>query len=287
MKQTIDQFYSPETLRRLQLTELGILKKFDAMCEKHGLTYFGLYGTVLGAIRHKGIIPWDDDIDVAMPRKDYDRLAELVPQEFGEGYALLNAQIDPRYPFATSRIMLKGTEFRMLSMKNSPCELGIFLDIFPLEDLPDDEKKRKKMIRKCYVLEKLCIVRNTPFPNSPYRGVKRVVVYGCCAVASIVLKVFPPKTLHNWMRRSLTKYQGEDTGYCGVPLGMHPDRSVYSRDRVFPLQRVPFEDTLIPIPNDAHGIMRQVYGDTYMTPPPEGKRSNVIPYKLSFGDEEA
>ena len=287
MKQTIEQFYSPETLRRLQLTELGILKKFDAMCEKHGLTYIAAYGTALGAIRHKGIIPWDDDIDVCMPRKDYERLAELVPQEFGENYTLLNAQIDPNYPFGTSRIMLKGTEFRMLSMKNCPCELGIFLDIFCLDDLPEDEKKRKRMIRKCFVLEKMCILRITPFPNSPYRGIKRVIVYGCCAVASLLLKPFPKKALHKWLRDSMSKYRDCGSGYYGILLGMTPSKDVYPRDMLFPIQRVPFEDTLIPIPNDAHGMMRQVYGDTYMTPPPEGKRSNIIPYKLSFGDEEA
>ena len=116
MKATIDQVYSPEVLRRLQLVELEILKKFDAMCKKYDLEYFAVYGTVLGAIRHDGIIPWDDDIDIAMPRKDYERLAEIVPIEMGEDYTLLNGQIDAHYPFVTSRIMKKGTEFRNISL---------------------------------------------------------------------------------------------------------------------------------------------------------------------------
>ena len=286
MKKTIDQVYDAATLRRLQLIELDILKKFDAMCTKHGLEYFAVYGTVLGAVRHKGIIPWDDDIDIAMPRKDYERLAELVPKEFGDGYSLLNAQIDPRYPFATSRIMKKGTEFRMLSMKNLPCELGIFLDIFCVDNAPDSLKEQKKYVFPCYVLEKMCILRSTPFPNLPYRGVKRAAAYAVCAVASVVMKVFPAKTLHRWRENAAQRYRDCETGYLAYPFGLKPFQNFYPKSMIYPLQRMPFEDMMISMPHDPHAMMRQAYGDSYMTPPPEGRRSIIIPYRLSFGDEE-
>ncbi|MBC2890320.1 LicD family protein [Gordonibacter massiliensis (ex Traore et al. 2017)] len=285
MKQTIDQFYDSETLRRLQLIELDILKRFDAMCKKHGLQYFALYGTVLGAIRHQGFIPWDDDIDIGMPRKDYERLAELVPLEFGSGYSLLNGQINPRYPFMTSRIMKKGTEFRMLSMKNLPCELGIFLDIFCFDNIPNDVSEQKRMARKCWIVEKMCILRNTPFPNLPYRGFKRVAAYTACGAGSIVMRALPRKKLHEWMQSSAQRYNRQETDYIGCPFGLDPFESIYPKSMLFPLRTAQFEDMEIPLPNDAHAMMRQVYGDTYMTPPPEGKRSFIIPYKLSFGDE--
>lgn len=287
VKQTIDQFYDEETLRRLQLVELDILKKFDRMCEKHGLEYFAAYGTVLGAVRHQGFIPWDDDIDVGMPRKDYERLAELVPLEFGDEYSLLNGQIDPRYPFMTSRIMKKGTEFRMYSMKDLPCDLGIFLDIFCFDTIPDNVREQKKLARSCWIIEKMCILRNTPFPNLPYRGAKRALTYAACGVGSIVMKVFPRKKLHEWMQSSARRYEGSDTRFIGCPFGLKPFESIYPVDMVYPLKRMKFEDMDIPMPNDPHAMLKQIYGDTYMTPPPEGRRSYIIPYKLSFvGDEE-
>ncbi|WP_165054679.1 MULTISPECIES: phosphorylcholine transferase LicD [unclassified Adlercreutzia] len=285
MRATIDEVYDPQTLRRLQLVELDILKRFDAMCAKHNLEYFAVYGTVLGAIRHGGIIPWDDDIDIAMPRRDYERLAELVPLEFGDGFSLLNGQIDPRYPFCTSRIMKKGTEFRMLSMKDCPFELGIFLDIFCFDNLPDDERARRRLVRKCWVLEKMCILRNTPFPNLPYRGLKRAVTYALCAAGSACMKVFPRAKLHEWMQGAARAYEHEETGYIGWPFGLDPSQSIYPKSMVYPLTRAPFEDMQVVMPSDPHGQMRLCYGETYLTPPPDGQKSYIVPYRLSFGDE--
>lgn len=288
MKKTIDQVYSPETLRRLQLVEYDILKKFDAMCRKYDLEYYSVFGTLLGAVRHKGIIPWDDDIDIAMPRKDYNRLMELVPKEFGEGYSFLDASVDPRYPFVTGRIMKKGTEFRMLSMKNLPMELGMFLDIFPVDNLPDDEKARKRFVNVCWVLEKLCILRNTPFPNVPYRGLKRVVVYTICGAASVCLKIIPARMLHEIRLKYTCRHIDRKTEYMGImnSIRIIPD-NVYRKSDVYPLCQLPYEDMEIPSPKNWHGVLVQTFGQDYMTPLPEGKRSSIIPYKLSFGDEDA
>ncbi len=287
MGKGIDEVYSPETLRKLQMVEWEILKKFDAMCQKYDLQYFALYGTTLGQIRHGGIIPWDDDIDIGIMRKDYDRLKELVPKEFGEGYTFIDGSTEPSYPFATGRIMKNGTEFRMLSMKNAKFTPGIFLDIFPIDWLPDDPKAMERVKRKCWVLEKMNVLRNQPFPNLPYRGLKRYVVRAACAVAAIVMKLFPRKTLQKWMRQAPQATKGQETGFLGWPFGIDQSQSIYPKDMVFPLQRLPFEDSYINMPRDPHGITRMVYGDDYMTPPPEGKRSYIVPYKLSFGDEEA
>lgn len=283
MKKGIDQVYSPETLRRLQLVELDILKKFDAMCQKHGLEYFALWGTLLGAVRHKGIIPWDDDIDVGVPRSSYEKIKELVPLEFGEEYSFLDGSVDPHYPFVTGRIMKKGTEFRMLSMKNVPCELGIFLDLFCIDELPEASGKRKWMIAKCWVLEKMMVLRNTPFPNLPYTGVKRLIVRTACAMASLCLKPFPRAALHRWRKKAAMRYYGQGAQYLSDLSGITP--CVHRRDEIYPLQRLPFEDMMIQAPAKSHELLVMNFGEDYMTPLPEDKRSYIIPYKLSFGDE--
>jgi len=285
MRQTIDQVYDKATLRRLQLVELDILKKFDIMCAKHDLQYFALYGTVLGQVRHGGIIPWDDDIDVGMMREDYEKLKELVPKELGEEYSLLNGEIDPRYPFTTSRIMKKGTEFRMLAMKNAPYKTGIFLDIFCFDRMPDSDTELAKMKRKCWILEKMCILRSMPFPNLPYRGIKRYVVRSACVAGFFAMKMFPRVKLHRWMQNAAQTSNSHETRRIGCPFGLTPEKRIYLKEMIFPLQRLPFEDMVINMPNDPEKVLRQVFGDDYMTPPPEGQRSFIVPYKLSFEDE--
>ena len=87
--------YDDFTLKRIQEVELEILKDFMDICDRHGLDYFGIAGTGIGALRHQGFIPWDDDIDVAMPRDDFEKLLPLVEKEMGDKYLIMNAE---RYP---------------------------------------------------------------------------------------------------------------------------------------------------------------------------------------------
>ena len=283
MAQTIDEFYSPEVLRELQLMELDILKDFDALCKKHDLEYFGAFGTLLGAIRHKGIIPWDDDIDIAMPRRDYDKLRAIVEAELSDKYNFMNNEVNSHYPFITSRLMRKGTEFRTLSMKDCKCELGVFLDIFCFENMPNDPRERNWYLKKCWVLEKLSILRNMPFPNLPYTGVKRVLAYVACAIGFVAVKIIPRATLHRLTKSVSSKYKDCKTNYIGNPFGLTPKNTTYELSDIYPLERVPFEDFEMPIPAKADKILRQKYGESYMTPPEKGKRSDIVPYHLDLG----
>ena len=130
-------------------------------------------------------------------------------------------------------------------------------------------------------------LRNTPFPNLPYYGVKRAVVYALCAMGSVCMKVFPRAKLHEWMQSTARAYEREDTGYIGWPFGLDPSQSIYPKSMVYPLARAPFEGMMVSMPADPHGMMRLCYGETYMTPPPDGKKSYIVPYRLSFGDEES
>jgi len=286
MRKTIETMYSPETLRRLQEVELDIFKIFIAICKKHDLQYFGLYGTALGAVRHAGIIPWDDDNDVEMPRKDYDKLVEVLPQELPQRYTFLSGQTNPNYPFMTARLMRDGTEFRTLSMKNIQCPLGIFLDIFPMDQIPDDEKERKAFFRRCWIWEKLTILRNMPFPNLPYRGLKRYLVYTLCMLGNLGVRVFSREFLHAKAQKARLQYQDTVTKNIGYCFGLTPSKHMYACEELFPAQLLPFEDISIAVPHDTDAILTRFYGPDYMTPLPEGKRSFIIPYLLRFEEPD-
>ena len=284
MKKTIDEFYSPEVLRELQLMEIDILKDFDMICKKYNLEYFGIFGTLLGAVRHHGIIPWDDDIDVGMPRKDFEKLQSIWEAELSDKYNFLNGTVESRYPFATARLMKKNTEFRMLSMKSCPFELGVFLDIFPYDNIPEDARLQKQLMDRCWILDKFNILRNTPFPNLPYRGITRIFAYMACFLGSLVIKLVPRTKLQSLSKKAGMKYSDQETEYIGYVYGLRPRTRIHAKSDIYPLQNVPFEDFSLPIPANADKILRQSFGDNYMTPPPKGKRSNIVPYRLDLGN---
>ena len=118
------EFYEPQVLARLQNTELQILKDFMELCDSHGLLYFGIGGTGIGALRHGGFIPWDDDIDIAMPRRDFEQFLSLAKKEFAGRYYLLNNKTNENYPMMTTRLCKCGTVFQERVMKDVDCQIG-------------------------------------------------------------------------------------------------------------------------------------------------------------------
>lgn len=120
------QAYDPEVLKRVQETELEILKDFIDLCDRHDIDYFGVGGTAIGAVRHQGFIPWDDDIDIGFLRKDYDRFLALAKEELSDKYEVLNAIEDQNYPLPTTRLVKKGTVFHEEPLKNANATLAFF-----------------------------------------------------------------------------------------------------------------------------------------------------------------
>ena len=129
------EFLVDEKRKKIWAVELEMLKKVDEVCRKYGLTYWAFYGTMLGAVRHHGFVPWDDDIDLAMFRDDYEKFQAVAPQEFTEPYFFQNSYTDRIvWPFSKIRdSRTTGIEFRDLKDVNQ----GIFIDIFPLDSVPD------------------------------------------------------------------------------------------------------------------------------------------------------
>ena len=138
-------------LRQLQLVELDILKQFLEICEKHALTYYMLGGTLLGAVRHKGFIPWDDDIDIGMPRPDYEKFLKLATYDLKPPYQLHTLfQNRGEYNYYYARV--ENPETRVLrKMAIEDVHIPAWIDVFPLDGVPNDAHNRDKWIRKCSV----------------------------------------------------------------------------------------------------------------------------------------
>ena len=265
-----------DRLKELQQLETDMLRQFHKVCGDHGIPYFVLWGTALGAVRHKGFIPWDDDVDVGMLRSDYRKL-KAVPAEEWNGLQLTDAADDCFYHSITfPRVYKPGTvfekEFRQKYIRGSrENKRPVFLDIF-LYDYVDSEAEALEKAKKAYRLQK----------EYYYAKYATNIVPGDSLKTKLMTRA---KNLYHFFRkgslqrivRSYSRVVSNPSGgkyltsfdNCSVRENME---SMCSYDDLFPVREMPFGDITVTAPNHTEKLLEKWYGD-YMTPPPEDKRA--------------
>ena len=279
--------YEPEVLSKLQAIQCMILKDFIKVCQENNLTYFGLAGTGIGVLRHGGFIPWDDDIDVGLLRKDYDKMIEIFKRDYSDKYTIVNGDEFKEYPLMTTRIMLNDTVFIEESLKNIKCPLGIFLDIYAFDNAAADEKLRRKQAFGAWFFSKLLILKHIPFPVLPFCGLKRKLAHCVTAAAWLALNVFCIS--HNWLYKKCKeiscKYNDEDTKIYAFFCDTDKYSNYFEHDDLFPVRNESFEGIQMTFPKNIEKSLTYMFGD-YMTLPPVEKRKNHMPHVLDFGSYE-
>lgn len=276
--------YEPEVLKKLQSVERMMLKDFNLLCQKYNLKYFAGGGTAIGAVRHHGMIPWDDDIDLNMLREDYEKFLEVAEKEYGDKYYILNARKYDGYPLMSTRWCLNGTAFVEDCMKDCNLPFGIFLDIFCFDPIPNNEKLARKQWRMAWFWGKLMTLREVSDPVLYASGIKEKVLAFLCKLGHVVLRaMFSSKYLYNktemWCRKSENK---EDCSRVAYMFDTVPFLSVMKKDGIFPSTTVKFDDVTIELAANTNEYLEKRFGN-YMQMPPESKRHNHRPYKLDFG----
>ena len=277
--------YDDITLKRLQSIELMIVNDFQKICKKHNIQYFALAGTEIGAIRHKGFIPWDDDIDIGFLRADYEKFLKVAVEEMGDKYIVMNYKTDENYPLMTTRWMLRDTKFREVPLKDVDCELGIFLDLYPFDQASDDEKEFQKQSQIAWFLTHLMMVRSIPFPILPMSGWKGKLVHAATAAAygGMSLLHVSKYWLAKKAEEAATKCNdGPKTKRLSFYFDTLPAMNVIDYDEVFPVEEMPFENITLAFPREQDRYLRSFFGD-YMQLPPVEKRKNHYPHELDFG----
>lgn len=278
--------YDDVTLKRLQSMELEIFSDFKKTCERYDLTYFGLAGTGIGALRHKGFIPWDDDIDVALPRKDFEILLQKIVDEYPDKYEVLNTKNNENYPLMTTRLTLKGTKFREYAVKDIDCNFGIFLDLYPFDNLADNEKDLKKQATTAWFWSKILILRSIPHPVLAFKGFKANVAQFICLMVHFALRLFCIKK--SWIYKkclnACTRFNSVETNRIGFLCDTNPYSNMFDKKDLYPLRVLKFENTTMNFPNQLEKHLEFLFGD-FMTIPPEENRKNHYPYELDFGDK--
>lgn len=255
-----------QALRKIQLQEVDILINFHRLCRQLGLTYYLTAGTLLGAVRHGGFIPWDDDIDVTMPRADYDRLIREGPALLDEAFLLQDCHTERNFPYYYAKIRRRGTYVEERILRAIAMEQGIYIDIFPLDKCPDRGKPAKLFFKTvelldCCVLSKVSTEFVCGYTKKSARFSWRL------------LRHLPNPWLFV-LRDGLRKGMGwfaSGKRLCTVDGAHGYPRETYDAAWFEKTIELPFEGHSFPAPVGWHELLTNMYGD-YMTPPPKEER---------------
>ncbi|EIW6614549.1 LicD family protein [Clostridium perfringens] len=273
--------YSNDELRKLQCIQKEILTHVHNICVDNNIEYFIIAGTLLGAVRHKGFIPWDDDIDIGMTRDNYEKFNKIASKFLAEGYELQNIYEDKNCPFAYSKVRKKNTKFIEYCNRNLEMMNGIYIDIFPFDNVPDNEFERKIHYKKVKLILKLFIYNSTPDITQEPVNLSLKIKFLLRRIIHNILKRIPKKYLFNILDNEMKKYRNTNTKYKAMLLnGVYMWESI-SKDTLYPLIQLEFEKNKYFAPNDYNQYLTDVYGD-YLKLPPENKRIGHSPYILEF-----
>ena len=279
-----------EDLVKLKQVLLTIMDDIDTCCSNHGLQYTLCGGSCLGAVRHKGFIPWDDDMDLIMPRKDYDRIATCIEADFPGKYWVQAIRENPKVENNSMKIRLRGTKCVEL-FEADPDTAGIFIDIYAAEDTYDNSIRRKlhgyhgmflllicSCVRMIHLSKRILPFLDKEEDKATIKTVK---------IKTFIGKCFSFRSLNKWVNRTenlLGKCHNPTSKYIAVPSGRkHYFGEMYQRDKFFPAQRVPFEDRKYCIMNDPTEHLEKLYGPDYMQIPKEKPERHAI-WELKWND---
>lgn len=269
-----------EITQLVKHAQMDLLIELDRICKKWNIPYFLVGGTLIGAIRHNGFIPWDDDIDVGMLHEDYDRFFEACKQELDPAYVLHDWYADPGSPHPYGKLKIRGTHYPEALSKNSTMDDGVFIDVFPYDNAPDSVFLRRVQGAQIFVLRKILLLR-CDFDLGGGSKAKKLV-YGTLKFLSRI------RSIEGWKRafkKVQHRYNSKPTqvavNMCGA---YHYDRESKPRAMLEKMTEHTFEGRMFCVPEDYDGFLRSCYGD-YMQLPPEDQRVGVhgVQY-VDFGD---
>jgi lipopolysaccharide cholinephosphotransferase len=261
---------------KLHVHLLDIFAEFDRICRAHGIRYYLVAGSLLGAVRHQGIIPWDDDVDVGLLRPDYEQFVRVAPKELRDRYFLQTAESDPDYFLCYAKIRLSGTTFVEATSVDCDIHHGVYIDIFSLDNVPESPAMRRLHAGLCKLLNVMVLARGKYRDFSPVKN----------CVASVLrtfLRPIPFPTLKAWLQAAIQLSRNDESSsvvMIGPPWSYR--RGCAPRHYFDDPIELDFGGHSASAPAMWHDYLTHLYGD-YMTPPPEdekGKAHAVVDLQL-------
>lgn len=257
-------------LRKIQMVQLELACVVKSICEKHNIDYFVIAGTLLGAIRHKGFIPWDDDLDIGMLREDYSKFLEVSKDELSDSYFLQTMFTDSEFGLPFAKLRKNGTKYVEKNSSKAEGHKGIFIDIFPFDNSPNSNFLKKLHSFETYILKRFILSKlgyevwndNSIFKKNIYRTI------------SFIVHFYPLEKLKKLLCEKIKRYNHINTDNLvniGGSYGYY--KETMERKWLNNLVDVEFEGITFKAPENYDEYLKYLYGD-YMTLPPEGERYN-------------
>lgn len=265
--------YNDDLLKKVQNIELEILTEIIRICEINNIEYYLDFGSLLGAVRHGGFIPWDDDIDISMRRNDYEKFLEVAPLQLKEGFSLQHFFTEKNTPTYWAKIVKDGTLFTEKYMQSLDINQGIFVDIFPIDKVPDSPNLQRKHLRKIHFLRNMYISKTVSQVCTEKNKIKRILYTIVRRISHLVLKPISKKVLYNILDYEIRKFNTTNSNTIAVLATHH---STHCITTVFPLKKMYFSGICVSVPNNVDQVLKREYGD-YMKLPPEKDRIGHCP----------
>lgn len=257
--------------RKVQELTIELLKVFIDICEKNNLRYYFTGGALIGVLRHKGFIPWDDDIDVGMPRKDYDKFLKIMAKRAPKGYGICNRQTDKNWHFAMSQFVDMESEIT-IHLAEEERKAHIWIDVFPLDGLPSGKIARwirvknilvhRYLVQIAFISTQVDAKRSRPWYEKMILNFFKVIPIG---------KMINTNKVLDHLEKILRKSDFDKAEYAGNMLGRYREREVVPKKYFGQPKKGKFENISVNIPEMSHELQTALYGD-YMKLPPEKER---------------
>lgn len=244
-----DGYLVSSEMKRVWAVEFNLLKELLRVCEKHKLRIWIDAGTLIGAVRHGGFIPWDDDIDTVMPREDYDKLCEIAPREFKDPYFFQCMHTDRWYWTRHGQLRDKSTSMLPVKSKPRKSNNGIFIDIFVLDSIPNRAKEVHKMIRT--------VTRRKQILKAAIAVMRR------CPGWLYDMLEWDKKQFKKY-ERTLKSFSKSGNRFVGK-IALHEREYLFNAEAYDDTVMLPFEGIMVPAPIGWNHVLTVNYGD-YMTP---------------------
>lgn len=271
-----------ETLRRVQLVQLDILNEFKRVCNQLGIDYFLESGTLLGAVRHKGFIPWDDDLDVAMMREEYEVFLKEAPQILRNDYEIVSWRENPEYAHPFIKIIKKGTTYKEHKDDSHNKKNGIYIDVFPYDVFP--EKKSQQLVQGTVLMLFRGIARakcncktwRTTSGTNYVKYLKNIPI-------RLISLFYSKNTAVSIYEKYCIKYNNTNSDYYYINGAFAYGKEIHSVKSFESFKDYDFETGKYKGPINYDLFLTELYGDYMKLPPEEERKNRHMIVELSFG----